>query len=413
MFVFTKAIVSYLAIYICFTKYQEMKHFDVDLHLHSRFSIGTSPKMDLPRMCETAHLKGVQVLGTGDCLQGVWIEELESSLEKRGDCYEIDGIAYVIQTEVETTVKGRVHHLILFPSFSSAHELRELVLSNGYSQLTGGRPQLKISPEELISLVREVDALAGPSHAFTPWTSMYAAYDSIRECYGENRDLVTFLELGLSADTKMASTLAELDSCTFVSFSDAHSAAPDKLGREFTRFCLRRPSFREICRAFQGVNGRGVVLNVGLDPREGKYHLTGCRRCKKAYDLEDITADGNVLKTCPECGGPLKIGVKDRIRLLALKSREVPLAQRPPYIHAVPLLEILKAMKRSNPMNVKKIYGELIREFDDEINILIDAPLGDVRQRHPELAKVLERFRNDAIDFEFVGRGGWYGKIKI
>jgi PHP family Zn ribbon phosphoesterase len=120
-----------------------------------------------------------------------------------------------------------------------------------------------------------------------------------------------------------------------------------------------------------------------------------------------------VLKTCPECGGPLKTGVKDRIRLLALKSREVPLAQRPPYIHAVPLLEILKAMKRSNPMNVKKVYGELIREFDDEINILIDAPLGDVRQQHPELAEVLERFRNDAIDFEFVGRGGWYGKIKI
>jgi len=26
---------------------------------------------------------------------------------------------------------------------------------------------------------------------------------------------------------------------------------------------------------------------------------------------------------------------------------------------------------------------------------------------------VLERFRKDAIDFEFVGRGGWYGKIKI
>ena len=390
-----------------------MKHFDVDLHVHSRFSIGTSPKMDLPRMCETAHLKGIQVLGTGDCLHSAWLEELESSLEKRGDCYEIDGIAFVIQTEIETTVKGRVHHVILFPSFSSAHELREVVLNNGYSQLTGGRPQLRISPEKLTSLVRDVDALAGPSHAFTPWTSMYAAYDSIRECYGENADLVTFLELGLSADTEMASKLAELDSCTFVSFSDAHSAAPDKLGREFTRFCLRRPSFREIGRAFQGINGRGVVLNVGLDPREGKYHLTGCHRCKKAYDLEDITVDGNVLKTCPECGGPLKIGVKDRIRLLALKSGEVPSARRPPYRHTVPLLEILKAMKRSKAMNVKKSYGELIREFHDEINILIDAPLGDVRQQHPELADVLERFRKDAIDFEFVGRGGWYGKIKI
>jgi uncharacterized protein (TIGR00375 family) len=390
-----------------------MKHFNADLHLHSRFSIGTSPKIDLPRLCEVARLKGIQVLGTGDCLNSKWLEELESGLEKRGGCYEIDGIAYIIQTEVETTVKGRVHHLILFPSFTAAHELREAVLDNAYSQLTGGRPQLKISPEELVSLVRDVNALVGPSHAFTPWTSMYATYDSIRECYRENIDLVTFLELGLSADTKMASKLAELDSCTFVSFSDAHSAAPDKLGREFTRFRLQRPNFREISRAFQGVNGRRVVLNVGLDPREGKYHLTGCRRCKKAYDLDEVVVNGNLLKTCPECGGPLKIGVKDRIQLLARKSCKVPSAKRPPYIHAAPLSEILKAMKRSQPMKVKEVYDELIHEFDNEINILIDAPLDHLRQKHQELAAVLERFRKDAINFEFVGRGGWYGKIKV
>jgi len=390
-----------------------MRHFNADLHLHSRFSIAASPKIDLTGMCKTARMKGIQVLGTGDCLHRVWLEELESSLEKRGDVYEIDGIAYVLQTEVETTVKGRVHHLILFPSFSSAHELRDALMEDGYSLLSGGRPQLKMSPEKLVGLVSEVNALAGPSHAFTPWTSMYSAYDTIYDCYKENVELVTFLELGLSADTMMASALAELDSCTFVSFSDAHSAAPDKLGREFTRFLLQRPSFREIDRAFQGAKGRGVVLNVGLDPREGKYHLTGCRRCKKAYELKDVVRNGKVLKTCPECGGPLKIGVKDRIQLLALKSCKVPLTQRPRYVHAVPLLEILKAMKRSCPMNVKKDYHELLQEFDNEINILIDASLDDLKERHPKLAAVLGRFRKDVIDFEFVGRGGWYGKIKI
>jgi len=107
---------SYLAIYICFTKYQEMKHFDVDLHVHSRFSIGTSPKMDLPRMCETAHLKGIQVLGTGDCLHSAWLEELESSLEKRGDVTRLMELR-CYSTEIETTVKGRVHHVLLFSEF--------------------------------------------------------------------------------------------------------------------------------------------------------------------------------------------------------------------------------------------------------------------------------------------------------
>jgi len=57
------------------------------------------------------------VLGTGDCLHSAWLEELESSLEKRGDCYEIDGIALLFKLKFETTVKGRVHHVILFPSF--------------------------------------------------------------------------------------------------------------------------------------------------------------------------------------------------------------------------------------------------------------------------------------------------------
>ncbi len=390
-----------------------MKHFNADLHLHSRFSIATSPKMDLPHMSEAAHTKGVDILGTGDCLYRPWLDELESTLEKIGDRYEIEGVAYIIQAEVETTIGGRIHHLLFFPSFSSAYKLHDIILEGGYSQLTSGRPQLKISPECLVSLARDVGALIGPSHAFTPWTSMYAAFESLDDCYGKNAKHITFLELGLSADTQMASKIAELDSCAFVSFSDAHSPSPDKLGREVTRFYLNRASFREIKRAFKGVNGREVVLNVGLDPREGKYHLTGCRRCKKAYNLEDVIIEGRVLKTCPACGGPLKIGVKDRIQLLTLKSHKVSLARRPPYMHAVPLIEILKAMKQSQRLNVKKVYEALIQQFDNEIDILIDTPLASLKQHHPQLAEILARFRKDDIEFEFVGRGGWYGKIKI
>jgi len=390
-----------------------MRHFNVDLHLHSRFSIAASRALDLQHLSQAARIKGIHILGTGDCLHGVWLEELETTLEKSGDCYKFAGVSYIIQAEVETTVRGRIHHLILFPSLSSAHALREILLEGGYSKLTSGRPQLKMSPEDLVSHVQEVDALVGPSHAFTPWTSMYAVYDSLHDCYGENRKYIAFLELGLSADTQMASKIAELDSCTFVSFSDAHSAKLDKLGREITRFSLRRPSFREIGRALHGVNGRGVIINVGLDPREGKYHLTGCRQCKQAYELKDIIVNGKALKTCPACGGPLKIGVKDRIRLLALKNKDISNAQRPPYVHAVPLLEILRAMKRSRYLNVKKVYEALINQFENEIAILIDVPLSSVRQEYPPLADVLARFRNDDIDFDFVGRGGWYGRIKI
>jgi PHP family Zn ribbon phosphoesterase len=70
-------------------------------------------------------------------------------------------------------------------------------------------------------------------------------------------------------------------------------------------------------------------------------------------------------------------------------------------------------MKQSQRLNVKKVYEALIQQFDNEIDILIDTPLASLKQHHPQLAEILARFRKDDIEFEFVGRGGWYGKIKI
>ncbi len=390
-----------------------MRGLNADLHLHSRFSRGASPRMDLPQICTAARVKGLDVIGTGDCLYQEWLEELESNLKKRGSSYVFGRITFILQCEVETTVGGRVHHLLLFPHFESVYQLRELLLEGGCSKLASGRPQLKITPEKLVDLTQAVGALVGPSHAFTPWTSMYAAYESIVDCYGKNTDGVAFLELGLSADTKMASRLAELDAYTFVSFSDAHSANLDKLGREMTRFLVQDGSFNEIDQALRSANDRTVLLNAGLDPREGKYHLTGCRRCKTAYTLDEIIVDGKLLKTCPGCGGPLKIGVKDRITLLAARSDQISRVQRPPYVHVVPLLEILKAMKRSQVLDIKKVYSELIDTFGNEIAILVDRPISDIEELYPRLAAIIERFRSDEIDFEFVGRGGWYGKIKL
>ncbi len=390
-----------------------MKQLDTDLHLHSRFSRGASPRTDLPQICKAARVKGIDVIGTGDCLYQEWLDELEATLHKRGSCYTLDGTAFILQCEVETTIGGRVHHLLLFPHFESVYRLRELLLEGGYSKLASGRPQLKITPERLIDLVQAVGALAGPSHAFTPWTSMYAANNSIMDCYGKNTSCVRFVELGLSADTEMANKLAELDPYTFVSFSDAHSTNLDKIGREITRFLMQDGSFSEINKALRGVDGRKVLLNVGLDPREGKYHLTGCRRCKTAYTLDEITVNGKLLKTCPRCGGRLKIGVKDRIQLLVARSNQESHVQRPRYMHSVPLLEILKAMKRSHALNVNKVYSELIAAFGDEIAILVDRPIADIEERCQRLAAIVKRFRNDEIDFEFVGRGGWYGRIKL
>jgi len=89
---------------------------------------------------------------------------------------------------------------------------------------------------EIADVVLEADGLIGPSHAFTPWTGMYAAYRSLAECYQEHADRIKFIELGLSADTDYADRIAELSSRTFLSNSDAHSPAPTSWPGSFNQF---------------------------------------------------------------------------------------------------------------------------------------------------------------------------------
>ena len=60
---------------------------------------------------------------------------------------------------------------------------------------------------ELATIAKDYDILIGPAHAFTPWTAMYAYHPTLDDCYGELSNYVSFVELGLSADTNYADTI--------------------------------------------------------------------------------------------------------------------------------------------------------------------------------------------------------------
>ena len=53
-----------------------------DLHLHSRFSRATSPKITLPYLDFWARQKGVSVLGTGDFTHPQWLSEIKKELKE-------------------------------------------------------------------------------------------------------------------------------------------------------------------------------------------------------------------------------------------------------------------------------------------------------------------------------------------
>src|SRR5438034_7801014 len=76
--------------------------FAADLHLHSRFASGVSPAMTIENIALWAQRKGVDLLGTGDCLQPQWLDEIEAST------FESEPGLFALRSEVEKEVHARL-----------------------------------------------------------------------------------------------------------------------------------------------------------------------------------------------------------------------------------------------------------------------------------------------------------------
>ncbi|WP_297498865.1 TIGR00375 family protein [Thermococcus sp.] len=379
---------------------------DADLHIHSHYSKAVSKAMTISNLAENARFKGLGLVGTGDILNPKWEEELLKYAKKVGEgTYERNGIRFLLTTEVEDN--RRVHHVLIFPGIKSVREMRERLKPYSSDIETEGRPHLNLSAGEIADLANELDVLIGPAHAFTPWTSLYKEYNSLREAYGSAR--IHFLELGLSADSEMADRIKAHHKLTYLSNSDAHSPMLHRLGREFNRFEVEEVTFEEIRKAILKRGGRKIVLNAGLDPRLGKYHMTACSRCYTKYSLEEAMA---YHWKCPKCGGRIKKGVRDRILELA-DTDEKP-KDRPPYIHLAPLAEIIAMVigKGVETKAVRAVWERFLKEFGSEIRVLVDVPVEALAEVHEEVAKAVWAYRNERLII-IPGGGGKYGEIRL
>ena len=383
---------------------------NADLHIHSRFSGATSEKMNIKTISFEAPRKGIDVMATGDCLNSQWMKEIKECDVIDEGTFLMDKTRFILSTEVED--KNRVHHLLYFPSFSSVEDFKEQIRSKSKNLETDGRPNVDMSGEELASIAKDVDALIGPAHAFTPYTSMYAAYDSLKECYGELTEYVSFIELGLSADTNFADKIKELHRLTFLTNSDSHSPHPVRLAREFNRFEVKAATYKEIKKAILRMDGNKSVLNVGLPPEEGKYHESACSSCYTHYTL--IEAERRRWKC--SCGKKIKKGVKDRINEKADFKESLHPDFRPNYIHLIPLAEIItKAIGQRNPFTktVTKRWEELVDIFGSEIRVLIDVNIEDIaRVTAPAITEAIQLFREKKVIIK-PGGGGQYGTIEL
>jgi len=380
---------------------------NLDLHIHSRYSMAVSEEMLLPQIAVEAARKGVKVMATGDCLHPRWLEAVKRLPEKDG-LFSLGQTLFMLSVEVEDC--RRAHHLIFLPDVAKAEELAAGFAPSCASLASDGRPRLRLTGAEIADMVIEAGGIVGPAHAFTPWTGMYAIYRSLSDCYQEQSGKISFLELGLSADTDYADRIAELSGLTFLSNSDAHSPRSNKLAREFNRMELHDLSYREIVMALLRQGGRRVTMNVGFYPEEGKYNRTACTRCYEQYSAPRMA---ELMGCCPSCGGRIKLGVADRVRALADHERPVHPDHRPPYLHIIPLAEIIAmaiGQKSAMTAAVQRRYRELT-EARTEIDVLFEADVDDLRAE-VRVKQAISDFREGRVVVA-PGGGGRYGSIQL
>src|SRR3989344_5267038 len=188
-----------------------------DLHIHSRFSRACSQQLNVPNLVEWGKLKGIDVLGTSDCLHPLWFAELKSYLKEDESgflAYEKDlSVKFVLTVEVASIYshKGavrRIHNVIMLPSFESVEKLQKALLSKRANLSSDGRPIVGIPSKELLRMCLEIDpqVIFMPAHVWTPWFGVFGSqsgYDSLQDCFEDLSEYVYAVETGLSSDPAM------------------------------------------------------------------------------------------------------------------------------------------------------------------------------------------------------------------
>lgn len=206
-----------------------------DLHIHSKYSEGASKNIDIFKIALNSEKKGINIVGTGDCLHPSWLNELKNSLIEYSDGVyylpKLPNVYFILQTEIELIWKynshlRRVHFLILFPNFEKLDECVKFLMKFG-NLMREGRPKIYNSAESLIFGLKSIDNRIEiiPAHIFTPFFGIYGEksfFKNMKEALGGGFSLIHAIETGLSADPFMVRSISELNRFTIISNSDCH-----------------------------------------------------------------------------------------------------------------------------------------------------------------------------------------------
>ena len=361
--------------------------FISDLHIHSRFSRATSKDLTLNNLEKYARIKGINLLGTGDFTHPLWLKELKSELIDDGSGFLTTktGFNFILQSELSLIYsqdgKGRrVHNILLAKSFDVVEQINESLLKKGRLDYDG-RPIFGIPCPDFVEMMKSIDKDIEiiPAHIWTPWFSLFGSnsgFNSVEECFKDKSKHIHALETGLSSDPAMNWRLSQLDKFSLVSFSDLHSFWPWRIGREATVFDIKL-DYNSLIKALR--TKEGITETIEVDPNYGKYHYDGHRLCNTCFSPQESIKNRDI---CPKCKKQLTIGVLHRVNELADREEGYKPKGAVPFKSLIPLSEILSAII-SSPVASKKVWGEyykLVKAFGSEFNVMLDAPLEELKK---------------------------------
>ena len=352
-----------------------------DLHIHSKYSRACSKDLTIPNLVKWARIKGVGLLGTGDFTHPIWFEDIKQLREENGIFYYKDEkgeFPFVLSSEISLVYtqdgKGRRVHLVyLAPTISAVEKINAWLDSKGRRDYDG-RPIFKISCRDFAAKMEELDERIEviPAHIWTPWFGVFGSlggFNSLSEAFLDKAYRIHAVETGISSDPAMNWRIKDLDNVSIVSFSDAHSFWPHRIGREATIFkspAGEKLSYNEIIRQ---IREKDFIGTVETDPAYGKYHFDGHRDCNFSCSSDETRRLNGI---CPVCGKKLLVGVEYRVNELGKTDDSH--KNKKCFYRLLPLHEIISLAigVGVSSKGCWSIYNNLIEKFGNEFNILLN-----------------------------------------
>ena len=393
-----------------------------DLHVHSKYARACSSALSIPNLEKWGKIKGLHLLGTGDFQHPEYRKHIDEHLteDENGILRTKSGFPLIWQTEISLMYaqNGRraVHLVVLSPNSSVSNKITSYLASKGRVDYDG-RPIFGIPCPQFVKDLKAIsnDIEIFPAHCMTPWFGLFGSksgFDSLEECFQDQVKHIYAVESGMSADPPMLWRFKELSKgkVNDVSFSDAHSFWPWRIGREATIFNIPELTYKNIINSIR--TGQGLKT-IETQPAYGRYHWDGHRKCNFSCSPEQTKKLNGI---CPKCGNPLTIGVDFRVNEIAVHPQNFLPESPKDFYELLPLHELI-GLAFSTSLNSKKswdIYNDLIEKFNNEFNILLEVSKEDLAKKdvNEKLIEIILLNRKNKLKIK-PGYDGEYGIVQL